>query len=484
MIGAGLLLAAAAGTLLGCATGLVPGLHPNTLAALLAGVLWLGPTGAVLLVTAAVAHTFLNVVPSLVLGVTDPDLALSVLPGHALVRRGQGQDALLASAHGSLLGLLAALAVVPLLPVLARNAPAVPYRPLLVVGLVGLAVFLVVQERGRVPLHRTVVPVFDGVVEEGARPVGLEKVSDPSVRVQGVARRVDGDRFVVEEDDARHRVEDVHGWARTPEEGAPVDVHGHLRYRPGPGSRPAAVVAATAVFLAAGLLGTFVGDLPTPGSASMLLPLLTGLFGGGTLLLARGGAEVPRQVPGVPPEDAGALGATVPGLLAGVLVAGLPSVTAAQGTAIATLGRRRDPLKLLTTLSAVNTSAAVLALGVLVAFDRVRTGIAAALARQPTLPPAGVLFGFALVAGCAAFVALRVVGRRIVRRAPVLGRPRVTWAVLGAIAVIVAAMTGVAGLVVFGVASLLGTVPPRLGVRRVHLMGALVVPLIVGLLGI
>lgn len=516
-------LAAVAGTGLGCLTGLVPGVHPNTLAAVLvAAPLLPGDAAAVLLVTAAVAHTFLNVVPALVLGVSDPETALAVLPGHALVLAGEGEDAVLHSAAGSLAGLVLALAAVPFMPLLAGVASPLGHPVVLLFALVALAAYLVLGERGRVPLRRTLVPAFDGVAAPGTEPVGLGRVAHPTFRVRGRAVEVERSRFVLEvaprgwdrwtgvgEDiigtprhlaDAARRtfdrlrrlpdrvvVEDVHGWTDVPDEGADVAVHGDLRRRAGPGSRGAVVAVAAAVFLGAGLLGHVATGLSYPGPlgpGEPLLPLLTGLFGGGTLLLARDVGETVRQAPGAPPRDAAAFRWALPGALAGALVAALPSVTAAQGAALATLGRVRDHRAMLATLGAVNTAAAVLGLGVLFAFDRVRTGVAAALTRLPAVPAPGLLFAAALLAGGAAFLATVHAGRRALRRVQVLASRRAALVVFAATGALVAVLAGPVGLLVYVVASALGTVPPRLGVRRVHLMGVLVVPLLWNLAGL
>lgn len=520
-----LALAAAllAGTGLGCLTGLVPGLHPNTLAALLAAAPLLGAgPGAVLLVSAAVAHTFLNVVPALVLGVPDPDVALSMLPGHDLVRRGEGEDAVLHSAAGSLAGLVLALAAVPLIPLLHAGAGALlaglagtaapggavlgsgatawtgvgPWPAVLLVGLSALTCLLVAQEPGRVPVHRVLVPAFDGVVRPDREPVGLGRVSSPSVRIEGVVveRDADGAGFVLEVQGGRAeapdvgrsrrrrvRVEDLHGWADEPAVGDRVAVFGDLRWRPGPASRAAAVAVASATFLGAGLLGLAAGRLSyhgALGAAGPLLPLLAGLFGGATLLLTAQGAAVPDPLPGVGPGDRAAVRWALPGLAAAGLVAALPTVTAAQGAAVATLGGARDPKRWLVTLSAVNTAAAVLALAMLTAFDRVRSGVAAGLAVLPVLPAPGLLFASALAAGAVGYAVTVTVGRRAVAHAALLAGRRTAAVVLAGTALLVWALTGWTGLVLFGVASVAGTVPPRLGVRRVHLMGALVVPLL------
>jgi len=112
-----LLVCAAAGTMLGWLTGLVPGLHVNTVALLLlslAGVLSSALAGvagvsaamvplllAVVIAATAISHTFTNIVPSTFLGAPEEDTALVMLPAHALLRRGQGYRAVALSAAGS-----------------------------------------------------------------------------------------------------------------------------------------------------------------------------------------------------------------------------------------------------------------------------------------------------------------------------------------------------------------------------------------------
>lgn len=117
------------GGLLGCLTGITPGLHVNTLALLL-----LGATGgittllaplvghetptllmAILLASAALAHTFTDFIPSTFLGAPEGDTALSVLPAHRMLLVGQGYRAVCLSAVGSLGALV--LMLLLLLPI-------------------------------------------------------------------------------------------------------------------------------------------------------------------------------------------------------------------------------------------------------------------------------------------------------------------------------------------------------------------------------
>jgi len=107
------------GVTLGTISGLVPGLHANNMALLLAAGAAAVPgpprlVGAAML-AAGTVHTFLDIVPALALGVPDPAMAVSALPGHELVLAGRGREALRLSALGS--GLAVALAVPLSIPV-------------------------------------------------------------------------------------------------------------------------------------------------------------------------------------------------------------------------------------------------------------------------------------------------------------------------------------------------------------------------------
>jgi putative membrane protein len=138
------------GVALGTVSGLVPGLHANNFALLLAAAVPVVPgpprfVGAAML-AAGVVHTFLDVVPALALGVPDAAMAATAVPGHRLVIQGRGREALRLSALGS--GLAIALAVplaLPVTAVMSRVYPALePHLPLI---LAAIAVLLVVGER-------------------------------------------------------------------------------------------------------------------------------------------------------------------------------------------------------------------------------------------------------------------------------------------------------------------------------------------------
>ncbi|MFC4437529.1 MULTISPECIES: tripartite tricarboxylate transporter permease [Natrialbaceae] len=139
-----------AGSMLGTVSGLVPGLHANNFALLLAGVAPSVPgpplfVGCAML-AAGVVHTFLNAVPAMALGVPDAEMAVTALPGHRMVLAGRGYEAIRLSALGSLLAVLAA---VPLaVPITWGVTAAYPtIRDNLSLVLAAVAVALVASER-------------------------------------------------------------------------------------------------------------------------------------------------------------------------------------------------------------------------------------------------------------------------------------------------------------------------------------------------
>lgn len=127
----------------GAVSGLVPGIHANTMAGVLLSLqalllAWFDPVVvASAMFSTLVTHTFLDNVPSTFLGIPDADTSLAVLPAHALCLEGRGEEAVrisaLGSAAGVALSLPLALAFVLVLPAL---QPAIDWG----IGLVILAV--------------------------------------------------------------------------------------------------------------------------------------------------------------------------------------------------------------------------------------------------------------------------------------------------------------------------------------------------------
>ncbi|MEK6924945.1 MAG: tripartite tricarboxylate transporter permease [Nanoarchaeota archaeon] len=107
------ILAIIAGLIIGTITGITPGIHINTITALLIANITvfstLSTTSLVaFIVSLAITHTILDFIPSILTGATDDESFLSVLPGHEMLIKGKGREAIL-------LVILGALTSIPLI---------------------------------------------------------------------------------------------------------------------------------------------------------------------------------------------------------------------------------------------------------------------------------------------------------------------------------------------------------------------------------
>ncbi len=94
------------GIFAGTLTGLTPGIHINLLgAAIILAYTYFNfnPIYALtFIVSLSITHTFIDFIPSIILGCPDTDTELSLLPGHELLKNGRGYEAIILTAIGSL----------------------------------------------------------------------------------------------------------------------------------------------------------------------------------------------------------------------------------------------------------------------------------------------------------------------------------------------------------------------------------------------
>ena len=99
------------GMLAGTFTGLVPGIHINLVgAALISGTFsilaGINPIYLVVFIVAmSITHVFLDFIPAIFLGAPEDGTELSVLPGHEMLKKGQGFQAVYLASVGCLYGL-------------------------------------------------------------------------------------------------------------------------------------------------------------------------------------------------------------------------------------------------------------------------------------------------------------------------------------------------------------------------------------------
>ncbi len=503
------------GSLLGTGSGLVPGMHVNTLALLLLAVsapllgtitflcsgFGLGPELAplllsVLIVAASVTHSFVDFLPSLFLGIPDESKVLSVLPAHRLLLAGQGGSALVCAATGSLIGATVALLLAIPLQLLMLSPwscewaieLACPYFLVLV------AILLILSE-ARSRKVRTIIDARLGsVVEEGTIISVLPVPVDDSIgRISGrvIGRSVRG--FMLKNQFGKWRV-----LGPAPRVGANVIAEGIWSVRRRSILAP---LLALALFLSSGWLGFLAMNVQLPLSdvypgmrQSVLFPLLTGLFGFPSLLLSLRSRPVPRQEG--EGEASVSFGDGLKGTVAGFLAGWLPGISSTTGTVIASLFSRRDDAdreegakRFIVMVSAVGTSSAVFSLIALATLERGRTGALLTVMQvlgleglsavaSPLSADFAVLLLATLVGSVLGYFATLRLGRIFARKLGGINLLPLNIAVLVFILVLVMIFNGLSGLLLLACASALGLLPPLLGIGRVHLTGSMLLPLI------
>ncbi|WP_049889073.1 tripartite tricarboxylate transporter permease [Natronolimnohabitans innermongolicus] len=390
----------AAGAVLGCCSGLVPGLHANNFALLLAGFAPSIPgeplfVGSAML-AAGVVHTFVNAVPAMALGVPDAEMAVTALPGHRMVRDGRGYEAIRLSALGSLLAVLVAIPLA-------------------------------------VPITWGMTSIYPTVRSNLSLLLAMVVVA-----------------LIASEYTWRARV----------------------------GGFVSFVLAAT--------LGVLTLDLSPDApleAGGMLAPLFAGLFGAPVLIDAiRGGSVPPQGDEGLRASGPFVAATALAGAVAGAIVGYIPGISAAIA-AVAVLvlipGRSGDRGYIVAT-SGVDTANTIFALFALVAIGQPRTGVMVAFESVGAPLELPVLLAGVVLAGLFGFVLVVTIGDAYLDLVGRLEYWKISVAVLSLLLVLSYLFTGPIGIVVFAVAAAIGMVPVRFRARRVHLMGVLIGPLLLG----
>jgi putative membrane protein len=277
---------------------------------------------------------------------------------------------------------------------------------------------------------------------------------------------------------------------------------------------------AASVFLLAGLLG--VALLTNPGMASrnlflfkipsvdpstvLMFPLFTGLFGLSTLLMSM------MDAPTIPEQKVDnvrvklSLKQQGKGIVSGCVASSaswFPGVSAAISTIISVFLHKgseeadlEDPegesetQEFLVSVSAVNTSVALFNLMALFVIMKSRSGAMKAVegiiandlvAWEPlgNVPVAlSALLLSALIAAIVSIFLALFFGKLFARYCSRINYTKLVKTVVFFLVVMVLLFSGVLGLVILAISTCVGMIPPLIGVKRVHLMGCLIVPVI------
>ncbi len=138
------------GILIGVIMGLIPGIHPNmiVLAVPLLASFSIGNLPLLAFIVAiGITNTMIDFIPSIFFGAPESGKELSTLPGHRMLMRGHGYDAIKLTVVG---GVGAVIFIALLLPLLILIVPIafVTLRPIIYLLLLAIVLLMILTEKG------------------------------------------------------------------------------------------------------------------------------------------------------------------------------------------------------------------------------------------------------------------------------------------------------------------------------------------------
>jgi putative membrane protein len=379
------------GILIGTITGLTPGLHPNILATLFIGFTFADPIlMSVIIISAAVTHSFLDFIPSIFLGAPEADTAMGVLPGHKMLLQGRGYEAIRLTVIG---GLGALFIIILILPIAAVTIPNLYnfLRPNIHFLLIGVVLYMFWRDKS---------------------------------------------------------------------------------------------IWSVVVFGLSGLLGYFILTQHFLESRFALFPLLSGLFGLSTLIYSlKRNLDIPAQDQSIDFIDKKeVLSGSLTGSFAGILVGLLPGIGAAEATFLAqeVLGEKTER-KFMIAIGGINTADVIFSLLALWLIGNPRSGAAVAVEElMSSLKFSDVLLFISviiLVSGIAGVLTL-VLSKNMLRMFRKINYRKLSIAVILLLLILSILFSGLKGLSITILSTLIGLTCVLSESRRSYLMGCLIVPTI------
>ncbi len=141
------------GVSMGTITGLIPGLHPNTIFIIILSfspLMAIFPASCILvfIISTALSNTFTNFIPTILFGAPEADSCLSVLPSHKLLLEGRGYEALFLTVCGGVGVTLLTILTFPLLLYILPNGYEILHTFIHAI-LIFIAVWMCISDKNR-----------------------------------------------------------------------------------------------------------------------------------------------------------------------------------------------------------------------------------------------------------------------------------------------------------------------------------------------
>ena len=243
-------------------------------------------------------------------------------------------------------------------------------------------------------------------------------------------------------------------------------------------------VWAIIIFLLAGFLGIASLNLNI---REPLLPLLTGLFGASSLLTSiMKKQKIPKQqvtsLKKIKIKKGSFLRALFASLIASPLCAFLPGLGSGQAAVIGSeVTGDLDRREFLILLGAINTLVMGLSFVSLYSIEKARTGAAVAISKILTefsLSSLLILLAVVFISGVIAFFLTLFIAKFFSRKISKFNYNKLSLGILIFLSVIILIFSSWQGFLIFAVGAALGLTTIFLGIKRIHLMGCLLLPTI------
>lgn len=237
------------------------------------------------------------------------------------------------------------------------------------------------------------------------------------------------------------------------------------------------------IFALSGVLG--FAALNFPWIKQPFFPLFSGLFGASLLAIsAVKNVKLPKQiiksVKAGKKETVKALGASI---FSGSLVSFLPGVGAGQAAVISTAFGKISQKGFLILVGAINTIVMALSFVALYVIQKPRTGTAVIIGKLIpdffSLQNLFLLLAVALVAGSLALFLTLFLAKGFAKNIIKINYKWLCFGILGFLVIMTVVLSGWLALLVLAVGTAIGITTSIIGIRKIHMMGCLMLPVII-----
>ena len=460
---------------------MIPGFHVNNVAlillALSPALLEIGiPLSAVaaIIVATGTVHTFLNYIPSALIGAPDGDTALSLLPGHRMLLAGNAARGVAWSARGSQLGLFLSLPLI----IVARLVfgPEMNLydnlRNILPFLLLTISFLLLATETTRLDWPKWIRKITFGKLGEDSRLAGFAVATIFFLLTGWYGWAV----FRVTSQISSWNARCISSLTKSCWLVRNSKSIGYLCNNFSPATAeedwtlPPARPLINPCFWSS-VAGAAMGVLP-----GMTASQATVLVMGGRNVAAR---IQGREGPGMDWESKRLIDMSDEELMERAI---------AEAEAGDEGPQTKQDLEIIAILSAVNTAVTVMVLGFLYIIGRSRSGATLALKMMYPVdtwnslhPTADFirLLAITLASGLIAVPIMKHVGKGMLRLHAAIPLQQMVLGVIIFVVALVWFSTGMIGIGVLLIGTLIGMLPPRIGIRRSHAMGIIIVPIMI-----